>query len=857
MSTSLSISPADAATATSLARILAELLAVDEVHAHSHFFDDLGADSMLMARFCARVRKRADLPTLDMRDIYQHPSIDQLLTATVAAGAATSDAPPVPNGVAPVRPRVGGGAYVLCGILQFIVFVIYSSLHLLIMVKSFEWVMRGGSILGFYQRSLIVGAVTFLALCLLPVVVKWLLIGRWKSYEFAVWSLAYLRFWIVKSAIRFSPMALLFVGTPLYSAYLRLLGAKVGRGAIIYARMPACPDLITIGSGTVIRKDVLLSGYRARDGVIETGPVSIGCDAFIGEATVIDIHTAMGDRAQIGHASSLHSGQTIPPGESWHGTPARPAQVAYRWGPRVEYRLRRAPLYAASQLLIMTFVVLPILYGFLEAIISLPQIAALLHLGSLHVSSWVFYADAAVLSLVAMGGGLLLALLLVTTVPRILNRALPPGRTWPLYGARYALHRTVERVTNLKPLTLLFGDSVFIVHYLSAIGYRLRPVEQTGTNFGQLVRHENPFLCSVGTGTVVADGLSLVNADYSEHSFRLLPARVGARSFLGNNIVYPANSRAGDDVLLGTKVMVPVDGPLREGVGLLGSPSFEIPRTVRRDAALLLHDPTLLSQQVRAKTAHNVVTMAHYLGVRWLFAFGLFVIMGLVADLYTMLGVGALLLFSPLGLCFTLAFWTVVQRCYNPMTVIAPNGLSIYDPDFWRHERFWKVPSPTYLRALSGTPVRGLLWRAAGVRVGKRLFDDGAALVEKTPVTIGDDTTLNAGVVIQCHSQEDGAFKSDRIVVGHGVTLGVGSFLHYGTTVGDDTEITADAFLMKGEEVPPGARWEGNPAREADDLPATPSIGRASPTTGERVTDETAFTNGARIPTTITAGAGR
>ena len=38
--------------------------------ADSHFFDDLGADSLVMAKFCARVRKRADLPSISMKDIY-------------------------------------------------------------------------------------------------------------------------------------------------------------------------------------------------------------------------------------------------------------------------------------------------------------------------------------------------------------------------------------------------------------------------------------------------------------------------------------------------------------------------------------------------------------------------------------------------------------------------------------------------------------------------------------------------------------------------------------------------------------------------------------------------------------------
>ena len=37
---------------------------VDKVSVDAHFFDDLGADSMLMARFCAKLRKRDDLPTV-------------------------------------------------------------------------------------------------------------------------------------------------------------------------------------------------------------------------------------------------------------------------------------------------------------------------------------------------------------------------------------------------------------------------------------------------------------------------------------------------------------------------------------------------------------------------------------------------------------------------------------------------------------------------------------------------------------------------------------------------------------------------------------------------------------------------
>ena len=46
------------------------------------------------------------------------------------------------------------------------------------------------------------------------------------------------------------------------------------------------------------------------------------------------------------------------------------------------------------------------------------------------------------------------------------------------------------------------------------------------------------------------------------------------------------------------------------------------------------------------------------------------------------------------------------------------------------------------------------------------------------------------------------------------VTLGIGAFVHYGITIGDDAVIEADSFLMKGEEVPAGETWGANPARE-------------------------------------------
>ena len=114
---------------------------------------------------------------------------------------------------------------------------------------------------------------------------------------------------------------------------------------------------------------------------------------------------------------------------------------------------------------------------------------------------------------------------------------------------------------------------------------------------------------------------------------------------------------------------------------------------------------------------------------------------------------------------------------------------------------------------MNGTPFKSLTWRLLGVRTGRRLFDDGCSITEKTLVTIGDDCTLGAGSVLQAHSMEDGVFKADHITIGSHCTVGAGAFIHYGAAIADHAMIATDAFLMKGEQVTSGSSWSGNPAR--------------------------------------------
>jgi non-ribosomal peptide synthetase-like protein len=802
-----------APTEAALAGMLADVVGTG-VSPDSHFFDDLGADSMVMARFCARVRKRGDLPPVSMKDIYEHPTIRSLMAA-VADTASTSIESPVParNEAAA---RATTRQYVVCGMLQFLVFAAHAYVTALVSVRGYRWIAAGSGLVDLYLRSVAFGGMVFLGLCALPILVKWVVVGRWKAEDIPVWSLAYLRFWFVKVLVRSSPMRL-FVGSPLYVLYLRALGAKVGRGVAIFSpNMPVCTDLLSIGDGSVIRGDAFFSCYRAHAGLIQTGPVTLGKGVFIGEMTVLDIDTSMGDGAQLGHSSSLHAGQAVPDGESWHGSPAEPSGVDYRAVAPARCGTLRRVAYAALHLSTALAVHSPLALGVLALVLTrAPGLAALVDAGSRGFTSWAFYRDALMASFVLFFGFALVGLVVVMTVPRVLNLALTPDKVYPLYGFHYGIQRTIARLTNSKFFTTVFGDSSYIVHYLRGLGYHLTPIEQTGSNFGTLFKHKTPYLFSVGRGTVIADGLSVINADFSSTSFCVSRASIGARNFLGNEVNYPSQAKTGDNCLLATKVMVPIDGAVREGIGLLGSPPFEIPRTVERDSRL--HHLATGEERARrlpAKNQHNLVTLGFFLLARWLYFFAVILIGVGTADLYRTNGAPAVALGEVFVLLYTIGWFTLVERASTGFRGNRPKYCSIYEIEFWRTERFFKLTVGEGLHAVfNGTPFKGAIWRLLGVRVGRRLFDDGSHLAEKNMVTIGDDVTLNIKSCVQCHSQEDFAFKSDYSTVGTGCTLGVAALVHYGATMGDGATLAPDSFLMKGEEMPGQARWGGNPAR--------------------------------------------
>ena len=164
-----------------------------------------------------------------------------------------------------------------------------------------------------------------------------------------------------------------------------------------------------------------------------------------------------------------------------------------------------------------------------------------------------------------------------------------------------------------------------------------------------------------------------------------------------------------------------------------------------------------------------------FLLARWFYLFVVTLAGFAAVDLYASIGEWRSPLVNVLILLFSLVYFSLVERAATGFRGVKPRRTARSTTrEFWRggtvlqaHREGGRAP------ALRRHPVPVPAPRLVGVRLGKRLFDDGGSMAEKNIVTIGDDVTLNAGTVLQCHSQEDYAFKSDRITVGSGCTVGV------------------------------------------------------------------------------------
>ena len=92
-------------------------------------------------------------------------------------------------------------------------------------------------------------------------------------------------------------------GTPVWTAHLRLAGARLGRRVYVNSLRLNDYNLIECGHDVVIGDDAHLSGHTVEAGLVKTGRVVLGDHVTIGLGSVIEIDVVVGSRVQIGALS--------------------------------------------------------------------------------------------------------------------------------------------------------------------------------------------------------------------------------------------------------------------------------------------------------------------------------------------------------------------------------------------------------------------------------------------------------------------------------------------------------------------------------------------------------------------------
>jgi acetyltransferase-like isoleucine patch superfamily enzyme len=80
----------------------------------------------------------------------------------------------------------------------------------------------------------------------------------------------------------------------------------------------------------------------------------------------------------------------------------------------------------------------------------------------------------------------------------------------------------------------------------------------------------------------------------------------------------------------------------------------------------------------------------------------------------------------------------------------------------------------------------------------------------------GDDVVIGSEVHLSGHTVEAGVVKTGRVRLGHGVTIGLGSVIDIGATVGDHSQVGALSFVPKHTTLEPGGIYAGVPVRRLE-----------------------------------------
>jgi acetyltransferase-like isoleucine patch superfamily enzyme len=113
----------------------------------------------------------------------------------------------------------------------------------------------------------------------------------------------------------------LFRASPIWTAYLRLNGARIGRRVYVNSLAVSDHNLLEFGDDVVIGADAHISGHTVEGGLLKTSAVRLGSNVTIGIGAIVEIGVTVGSDCQIGALSFVPKHMTLASGAVYAGAP--------------------------------------------------------------------------------------------------------------------------------------------------------------------------------------------------------------------------------------------------------------------------------------------------------------------------------------------------------------------------------------------------------------------------------------------------------------------------------------------------------------------------------------------------------
>jgi non-ribosomal peptide synthetase-like protein len=167
------------------------------------------------------------------------------------------------------------------------------------------------------------GAALFLFLYYLCLIVcKKIIMDKIKPGSYPIRSFYYLRHWIIEKMFDVDEISIM-ADTLYLPAFLRCLGANLGKGVEMGETPHVIPDLVTIDDGGFVASSVALAWPAVCRGLVTFAPVTIGKKAFAGNVSLVPGGKSIGDSGLLGSLSlTPENNESARPGSAWLGSPA-------------------------------------------------------------------------------------------------------------------------------------------------------------------------------------------------------------------------------------------------------------------------------------------------------------------------------------------------------------------------------------------------------------------------------------------------------------------------------------------------------------------------------------------------------